>query len=269
MAAVAEPFYTRLQSAIERKGTTLCLGLDLDPDRPSALHDSTLAGVRQAAGQIIEATWETVWGYKLNFAFFERYGPEGYVWLAELRDAIGDKALVIGDGKRGDIGSSAKWYAHGLFDNLQFDAATIHPYLGGDSMTPFTDDPARGAFVLCLTSNPGSADFQRQPDNNPLYLRVAKWAQNANGKGNLGLVVGATHPDDFGAIRETAPNLPFLVPGVGAQGGDLETAMAAGTGQAPVIITVSRDIIYRDDGSLPQIIGAVEEYHHAIGQFLK
>ncbi len=261
---MATPFHTRLLAEIERKGTCLCLGLDLDPGRDSPLHDSTLASLREAAESIVEATWTQVAAYKLNFAFFERHGPDGYAWLAELAAFIGDRALIIGDGKRGDIGNSARHYAEAIFGVLGMDAATVQPIMGHDSIAPFIADPAKGAFVLCLTSNPGADDFQRHPPGEPFFMRVAAWAQSANRQKNIGLVVGATRPDDLDRIRKVAPDLPFLMPGVGAQGGDLEAALSAGRPAAPVLIAVSRGILYAGDGSLTNITGAVADYNTAI-----
>ena len=261
---MATPFNTRLLAEIERKGTSLCLGLDLDPGRDSPLHNSTLGTLRAAAASIVEATWAQVAAYKLNFAFFERHGPDGYAWLAELAAFIGDRALVIGDGKRGDIGNSARHYAEATFGALGMDAATVQPMLGRDSMEPFMADPAKGAFVLCLTSNPGADDFQRHPPGDPLFMRGAALAQNANRQNNLGLVVGATRPEDLASIRRAAPDLPFLMPGVGAQGGDLEAALSAGRPTAPVLIAVSRSVIYAGNGTLADITRAVAGYNAAI-----
>ncbi len=257
-------FNARLRAEAERKQSRLCLGLDLDPARSSRLHDATLDSLREASLSIVEETWDRVWGYKLNFAFFERFGAAGYAWLEELAAHIGDRALTIGDAKRGDIGSSARHYAQAIFQHLELDAATVNPYMGQDALEPFLADPARGAFVLCLTSNPGAEDFQRHGNDHPLYLEVAAWARSLNDAGNLGLVVGATHPDDLAKIRRTAPDLPFLIPGVGAQGGALEPAVACGTPEFPSIINVSRGIVYAGEGSLNEISAAVEDYNRRI-----
>ena len=144
------------------------------------------------------------------------------------------------------------------------DAATVQPLMGPDSMAPFFEDPAKGTFVLCLTSNPGAEEFQRQPPDDPLFMRVATWAQSANRKQNLGLVVGATRPDDLARIRQAAPDLPFLIPGVGAQGGDLQAALSAGTPTSPVLIAISRAILYAADGTLDDITEAAANYNAAI-----
>ena len=258
------PFNARLRAEAERKQSRLCLGLDLDPARPSRLHDATLDTLREASLAIVENTWDRVWGYKLNFAFFERFGSAGYAGLEELAAAIRGRAMTIGDAKRGDIGNSARHYARAIFQHLQLDGAVVNPYMGRDALEPFIADPARGAFVLCLTSNPGAEDFQRHGDDKPLYLEVAAWAQALNDADNLGLVVGATHPDDLARLRQAAPDLPFLTPGVGAQGGSLEAAVASGTLQAPSIIPVARSIIYAGKGSLDEISAAVDDYNRRI-----
>ena len=258
------PFNARLLAAVEQKKSRLCLGLDLDPERPSRLHSSSLESLREASLDIVEATWNQVWGYKLNFAFFERFGSAGYAWLELLAGAIAGRALVVGDGKRGDIGNSARQYAHAMFGQLALDAATINPYMGRDAVEPFLADVTRGAFVLCLTSNPGAGDFQKRGNASPLYLNVARWAQGMNHAQNLGLVVGATHADELNHVRQVAPDLPFLIPGIGAQEGSLKSAVASSTEKAPSIITISRAILYAGDGGLKAVAGAVADYNRRI-----
>jgi orotidine-5'-phosphate decarboxylase len=265
---MTSPFNTRLRAEVERKQSHLCLGLDLDPSRPSRLHDNTLESLIDASFTIVEETWDQVWGYKLNFAFFERFGSKGYTWLENLASEIGDRAVIIGDAKRGDIGNSARNYAHVIFQHLDLDAATVNPYMGQDAVEPFLADPARGAFILCLTSNPGAEDFQRYGNGRPLFLEVAAWAQNLNDADNLGLVVGATHPTDLEDVRITAPNLPFLIPGIGAQGGSLEAALAISTVEAPSIINVSRGILYAGEGTLEDILAAIEKYNNDINKLI-
>ncbi|MFC1618851.1 orotidine-5'-phosphate decarboxylase [Candidatus Neomarinimicrobiota bacterium] len=266
---MTNPFNTRLRAEVERKQSHLCLGLDLDPARPSQLHDNTLQSLIDASFAIVEETWDQVWGYKLNFAFFERFGSQGYAWLEDLAAAIDQRALIIGDAKRGDIGNSARNYAHAIFQHLNLDAVTVNAYMGRDAVEPFLADPARGAFVLCLTSNPGAEDFQRYGDDRPLFLEVAAWAQGLNDADNLGLVAGATHPSDLENIRHEAPDLPFLIPGVGAQGGSLEAAMASSTLEAPNIINLSRGILYAGEGAMDDILAAIEQYNHDINRLTR
>ena len=157
---------------------------------------------------------------------------------------------MIFDAKRGDMGSTAQAYAHAAFQTLEADAVTVNPYLGHDAVAPFLADTAHGAFVLCHTSNPGATDFQSlDVGGRPLYLEVARQAATWNNNDNLGLVVGATYPDALAAVRRTAPQLPFLVPGIGAQGGDLDAALSAGLDARGrgLVINSSRDILFAAD----------------------
>ena len=159
---------------------------------------------------------------------------------------IPDSVITIGDAKRGDIGNTAQKYASALHD-LGFDAVTINAYMGRDSVAPFIEDPAKGVFVLCLTSNPGSKDFQYlEIENRPLYLHVAEAVQSWNEKDNCGLVVGATHPEELAYVRSIVPDAPILIPGIGAQGGDLKNAILSGTDEqgSMALINSSRGILY-------------------------
>ncbi len=196
--------------------------------------------------------------FKPNAAFFEVFGAEGWTVLKQVIDAIheesnrlGSKIPVILDAKRGDIASTAEAYAKSAFENLGVDCITLSLYLGKDSIEPFIKDQEKGIFLLCKTSNPGSGDLQDLilEFGDPLYIHVAKLAQQWNTKNNIGLVVGATHIDAMKRVRAAAPDLWFLVPGVGTQGGDLESAMKAGLRQdgRGMLINVSRGISRSDD----------------------
>ena len=173
--------------------------------------------------------------YKPNLAFYEALGIDGLRALegtiARIRDAAPD-AVIIGDAKRGDIGPSARAYARAMFEVWGFDAVTVNPWGGSDSIEPFLEDEARGVFVWCRGSNPGSGDFQdlamAGEERTPLYQKVAQACSAWNAKGNVGLVAGATVPEQLAALRALCPDMPLLVPGVGAQGGDLEAAVRAG-----------------------------------------
>jgi orotidine-5'-phosphate decarboxylase len=160
---------------------------------------------------------------------------------------------VLVDAKRGDIGSTAEAYARALFDELGADAVTVSPYLGGDALAPFFAYPDRGVFVLCKTSNPGSGELQNLTlaDGEPLYVHVARRALTWDQHGTLGLVVGATYPSEVQAVRQAAPSVPFLVPGVGAQAGDLERAVQAGLDERGegTIVNASRTITYASSGA--------------------
>jgi orotidine-5'-phosphate decarboxylase len=195
---------------------------------------------------IIDATHDMVCAYKPNLAFYEALGSEGWDILKRTVSYIPTGILKIGDAKRGDIGSTAAQYAKALW-NLGFDAVTLNPYLGKDAIDPFIQNPELGAFILCLTSNPSSAELQKQKIGDRfLYIKVAEMVTTWNSLGNCGLVVGATHGTELETIRETAAELPFLIPGIGAQGGDLETAVMTGTDETGemAIINSSRGIIY-------------------------
>jgi len=240
----------RIRQTIRQRNSLLCVGLDVTPERiPPHLmkNDDPIFRFNK---QIIDATADLVVAYKLNLAFYESLGSEGWNILKRTLSYIPEGILKIGDGKRGDIGYTAEKYAQGLFA-LGFDIVTVNPYLGRDSIAPFIQDEKKGVFVLCLTSNPGSQNFQYLLfDGKSLYQRVAEKIVQWNEKGNCGLVVGATHPAELREIRDIAPDLPFLIPGIGAQGGNLEASVLAGTDKEGemAIINSSRGIIYASDG---------------------
>ncbi len=239
-------FIEKLINAARMNNSLLCVGLDTDPERiPSNV------GVLEFNKAIIDATADLVCAYKLNFAFYEALGDEGFDVLKQTAEYIPDDIVAIGDAKRGDIGNTAKAYARAIFDNLGFDATTVNPYLGGDSIEPFIQYRDKGVFVLCRTSNAGALDFQsllfgEGGKRRPLFEIVAQKASEWNTFGNIGLVVGATYPEELRLIRQSHPDMPLLIPGIGAQGGDLEQAVRYGvdaSGQK-AIINSSRQIIY-------------------------
>ncbi|MEO8084743.1 MAG: orotidine-5'-phosphate decarboxylase [Ardenticatenales bacterium] len=237
-------FNARLDAAIDREGSLLCVGLD---PRMERLEEP----IEDFCRRIIDATIHAAVAFKPNSAFFEQLGVKGWQALEIVVRHIGGARVVILDAKRGDIGPTAEAYAHAAFRALGVDAITVNPYLGGDAVLPFLADPERGGFILCHTSNPGAQDFQTLPiDGRPLYLHVAERVAAAwNGADNAGLVLGATYPDALEAVRERAPRLPFLVPGIGAQGGDLGAALAAGldANGRGLVINSSREIVYAGD----------------------
>jgi orotidine-5'-phosphate decarboxylase len=249
-------FADKLAAAVARNDSLVCVGLDPDTAQvPEAVRARSDWLTFFAAG-IVEATADLVCCYKPNLAFYEALGDAGLAGLRATLRAMPDDVPVLLDAKRGDVGVSARAYAAALFDDLGADAVTASPYLGFDTLEPFLAYHDRGVFILCKTSNPGSAEFQDllvQADgiSRPLYEHVARAAARANQHGNVGLVVGATHPEAFRNVRAAAPDLPFLVPGVGAQGGDL--AMAVGEGQdrhgAGVLIASSRAVLYASRGA--------------------
>ena len=204
---------------------------------------------------IIEATADLVCAYKLNFAFYEALEDEGFDILKRTVKHIPDDIPVIGDAKRGDIGNTARAYARSIFTSFNFDAATVNPYLGFDSVEPFIRYRDRGVFILCRTSNAGAVDFQALPTelegrSRPLFEIVALKASQWNTHGNIGLVVGATCPEELKLIRANHPDMLLLIPGIGAQGGDLAATVRYGvdTHGEKAIINSSRQIIYASRG---------------------
>jgi orotidine-5'-phosphate decarboxylase len=243
-------FFDKLERAARDNGSLLCIGLD--PDH-ALMAVSDVAAFNKA---IIEVTADLVCAYKPNLAFYEALGERGLTALHATLAAVPPNIPVIGDGKRNDIGNTARAYAHALFDHWRFDAVTVNPYLGGDAVEPFLERPGKGAFILCRTSNPGARDFQDLPVTvagstpRPLFEVVAETAQRWNSRGNIGLVVGATYPEELRRVREICPDMTFLVPGVGAQGGDVAAVVRNGldsTGGG-LIINVSRQVLYASKG---------------------
>jgi orotidine-5'-phosphate decarboxylase len=240
-------FFADLGTRIERIDSVVSVGLDPDPARlPDSVADADLP--RWAFNRrIIDATHEYAAAYKPNAAFYE--DPDGWRALREtVAYAHGKDVPVLLDAKRGDIGNTARQYA----DLLEYvDAITVNPYLGGDSLQPFLSRTDKGVFVLCRTSNPGGADIQDRElaDGRTVYERVADLAADWNEHGNVGLVVGATAPDELESLRERVPAIPFLVPGVGAQGGDVEAAATAGLADGVGLVNSSRGIIFAGESS--------------------
>jgi orotidine-5'-phosphate decarboxylase len=243
-------FRQKLTHAEQTNRSLLCVGLDPDPAR---LARNDVAGYLCA---IVEATSDLVCAYKPNLAFYEQYGEAGYAALRAVLRAIPSHIPVIGDAKRGDIAHTAAAYARALFDELGFDAATVNPYLGGDAVAPFLERTDRGVFIVCRTSNPGAVDLQDLPvttesGTRPLYQAVAELAKRWNTNGNVGLVVGATYPEEMRRLRERCPHMPFLVPGIGPQEGELARAVLAGLDAqgSGIIVNAARSVIYASDGA--------------------
>lgn len=240
-------FIEKLLAAARTNDSWLCVGLDPEPHKLPAGID-----IMDFCRTVIEATQDLVCAYKPNAAFFEALGSEGWTVLRSVIRAVPNHIPVILDAKRGDIGNTAVAYARSAFEHLGADAVTVNPYMGYDSLKPFLDYRDRGVFVLCRTSNPGSADFQSlELGGKPLYQMVAGKVADWNTADNLGLVVGATQPEELKTIRRSHPELPLLVPGVGAQGGSLELAVKYGvdTNGELAIINSSRQIIYASPGA--------------------
>jgi orotidine-5'-phosphate decarboxylase len=237
-------FLQRLQQAIE-KASPLCIGLDPVAEKiPSHLGQGVPA-VKRFLETIMKETAGLAAAYKPNMAFFEAMGIEGLKMLIELRERCPKGSLWLVDAKRGDIGSTSQAYAKAVFQVFGADAVTVNPYLGKDAVAPFWADSSRGVFLLCRTSNPGAADFQSW-GTPPLFLKVAEVAKSWNEQGNVGLVVGATMPEELKEVRKVAPELPLLIPGIGAQGGNLEEVVEAALISPPglALISVSRSVLY-------------------------
>lgn len=266
-------FIEKLNTAISKNRSLVCVGLDTNPDLlPSGMD------VFDFNKAIIDATADLVCAYKPNLAFYEAQGEKGWEALYRTVEHIPKEIPVIGDAKRGDIGNTSEAYAKALFERIGFDAITISPYLGFDSVEPFLKKTEKFAFILCRTSNKGAADFQSLPCEfdgkiRPLYEVVALKASQWNSKHNVGLVVGATYPEELKNIRQAHPDMVFLVPGVGAQGGDLKLAVEYGIDKdrSGVVFNSSRGIIYASRGVdfAAAARGAAQSLRDEINKYLR
>jgi uridine monophosphate synthetase len=245
-----ESFFSFLEKRVDDCSSLLCVGLD--PHIPD-LNEPTAASARDFCLNLVKQTAPYAAAFKPNAAFFELFGAEGWTVLKQVIDAIGEESARMGsmipvvlDAKRGDIASTAEAYARSAFETLGAHCITLSPYLGKDSIEPFVQNSEKGVFLLCKTSNAGSGDLQDivLSDGDLLYERVAKLAQTWNTKNNIGLVVGATHVEAMKRVRAAAPDLWFLSPGVGAQGGDLESTLKSGLRKdgKGLLIPISRSI---------------------------
>jgi orotidine-5'-phosphate decarboxylase len=241
----------RLRARRALIGAPLCVGIDPHPDAlPQGLAPG-VSGIETFARELVAATVSEAAAMKINVAFFEAFGAPGWAALERVRRDVPADVVCILDAKRGDIGSTAERYAAGLFGTLDADAVTLSPYLGEDSIEPFLAVPDRLVYVLARTSNPSAGRLQGLlADGQPLHLRVARWAAERWTDGRVGLVVGATEPEELRRIREAVPGPGFLVPGVGAQGGNLEAAVRHADGTlAPGLVAVSRAIAGASSGA--------------------
>jgi orotidine-5'-phosphate decarboxylase len=249
------PFIEKLQSAQLTNDSWVCVGLDPALERmpgPMLKQDAPFLPFLKS---IVDATADLVCAYKPNLGFFVTLGAAGIIALERIIAYIPDEIPVILDAKLNDIGNTAQAYAHGVFDALGLDAVTVNPYLGQDSIAPFLDQVDKAAYVLTRTSNPSACDFQDllvveddEGRDSTLYEVVARRATAWNEKypGACGLVVGATYPQELAQVRALAPDLPFLIPGIGAQGGNIDAAVHYGptqSGTGPVINS-SRGVLY-------------------------
>lgn len=259
------------------RGQHVCVGLDIDPRLlPKAVKgNSSVERMRNFAFEIVEATSDSVAAYKPNCSFFEAQGSCGIDLLRDVVRHIHQHAPavpVIIDAKRADIASTNDGYVQALYEHLEADAVTLHPYLGHEALRPFLSRSDKGCFILCRTSNPGAGELQDlRVDGEFLYLRVASLvARDWNTNGNCGLVTGATFPEEMALIRARVPQLPLLIPGVGAQGGNVERTVraAAVDGNLRAIINSSRGILYASNGDdyAAAAAGAARELQREISQ---
>jgi len=272
-----ESFFSLLERRVDECASFLCVGLD---PHPADLHAPTAEAALDFCLQLVRQTAPCAAAFKPNVAFFEVFGAAGWTALKRVMEGIREEAARLGkyipvilDAKRGDIASTAEAYARAAFEQLEADAITLSPYLGRDSLEPFLAYPGKGVFLLCKTSNPGSGDIQDLMVEDEqrivtaprltLYEYVAHLAQTWNMATSLGLVVGATHPAALARVRAAAPELWFLVPGVGAQGGDVEQVLRAGlrADGKGLIINVSRAVARAQD-----VAGAAQEWRERIWQ---
>ncbi|HEY5801269.1 MAG TPA: orotidine-5'-phosphate decarboxylase [Burkholderiaceae bacterium] len=255
-------FIDKLAAAWQRNDSLLCVGLDPDVAKfPEHLQDQP-DGIYEFCKQIVDATYDTACAFKPQIAYFAALGAEDQLEAicAYMRNTYPELPIVL-DAKRGDIGATATQYAREAFERYGADAVTVNPYMGHDSIAPYLEWKDRGAIVLCRTSNPGGSDLQfLSVDGRPLYQHVADLvAHKWNSNGQCALVVGATFPEELAAVRRIVGEMPLLVPGIGAQGGDIEASVAAGQSAAGagMMINSSRAILYarphgHDDETLAQ-----------------
>jgi orotidine-5'-phosphate decarboxylase len=276
-------YLERLAASSQRVGSSLCVGIDPDPAHLSAQHAATVSGLREWVRVLIRATAQYAAAYKVNLAFFEAYGADGIAAAQEIRAIVPIETPLIMDVKRGDIGNTVKAQARALFQTLGADAVTASPYLGIGALAPLFDHDDRFVYLLCRTSNPESGELQElrltATDDAPeeeLYLRIARLAaaRPEAVTGRIGLVAGATVGGAFVKLREAAPSLPLLVPGIGAQGGDLAMVVQHGgamTGPVAerfgggLLVNVGRGIAGGANGPEEERLsaGALEEAIHA------
>ena len=246
-------FYHKLEKAWREKDSLVCVGLDPDIEKIPHHLKSHPRAIFDFNKQIIDATADLTCAYKLQIAYYAAYAIENQLTLTikHILDNYPHLPIIL-DAKRNDIGSTAKMYAKEAFERYSADAVTVNPYLGGDALLPFLKNKDKGTIILCRTSNPGGNDLQhRKVDGRPLYQIVAEMAvKNWNGNRNVALVVGATYPIELGEVRQIVGAMPLLVPGIGAQKGDLKRTLQKGltSNGTGMIINSSRGIIYAGDG---------------------
>lgn len=258
MNSRSNTFYQQLQSAWASQGSMLCVGFDPDPKRLPTPLQGKPEGIFEFCREIADATADLVCAFKPQFAYFASQRAEAQLekLIAHLKDKHPHIPVIL-DSKRGDIGSTADHYALEAFERYGADAITVNPYMGFDTIEPYLKHHGKGVIVLCRTSNPGGSDLQFlniSPNGEPLYLHIAKLAATQwNPSGQIGLVVGATFPEEISKVRTVVGEMPLLIPGIGAQGGDIQTTVKAGSIPGKpgtgMIINSSRAILYASTGN--------------------
>ena len=258
MNSSSNSFTQQLQSAWASQGSMLCVGFDPDPKRLPASFQDKPEGIFEFCREIADATADMVCSFKPQFAYFASQRAEAQLekFTRYLKDKYPHIPVIL-DSKRGDIGSTADHYALEAFERYGADAVTVNPYMGFDTIEPYLKHAGKGVIVLCRTSNPGGSDLQFlnvSPNGEPLYLHIAKLAaQKWNAAGQISLVVGATFPEEIAKVRAIVGNMPLLIPGIGAQGGDIDaTVKAGGIPNKPgtgMMINSSRAILYASSGN--------------------
>ncbi len=239
--------FKKLEFIQSQNNSILCLGLDTDLMKIPEFLSGDLQGIYNFNCSIIDATADLVAAYKINFAFYEQYGWQGVEILQKTKKYIPSHIFTIADAKRSDIGNTSRAYAASVFNEMGFDSVTLCPYIGTDSIIPFLEFKDKMVFILSLTSNQSSNDFQTLlVDNEPLYIKVIKIMNELGDENHIGYVIGATHPDEISLVRKYAPFNYLLIPGIGKQGGSPEKVLKANKNRN-VLINVSRDIIYSDN----------------------
>jgi orotidine 5'-phosphate decarboxylase subfamily 2 len=243
---LALTYFDKLRAATLARDSLLCIGLDPDPK----IIPGGVQGAIDFCCTLIQPTSDVACCYKPNAAFWDQYGPRGWEALATVRQLVPQDVPVILDCKRADMPNTMAAYASAVFEAMDFDAATVHAYHGADSLAVFARYRTRGVYVVCHTSNPGRADLQHlRIGQEPLFMAVADLAVRTDKEGNMGVVMGATAPNEAVVVRAAFPKLPFLLPGIGRQGGDVESAVRASfTGdRASCLVAIVAAIMYADD----------------------
>ena len=267
-------FNEKLLNISHKNNSLLCVGLDIDKKKiPSFLREASKNPYIEFNKTIIDQTKDLVCAYKLNLAFYEALGENGWQLLSKTLKLIPKNIIIILDGKRNDIGNTAEKYAQSLYEVLNADSITVNPYLGSDGVNPFLKFKNKCSFILCRTSNPSAVEFQNLLCNGkPLYEHVAMKTNEWNSLGQCGIVVGATYPDELQAIRRIVKDeIPFLIPGIGKQGGDIEKTVKFGANKDGelAIINSSRGIIYagKDEDYGSAVRNAAEKLRDLLNKY--